>query len=210
MDSIILDPETPFSYMKYDYVILSDLRDYVKRQEEKTHRAKPQERVELIVEYSLDLMVRRIAEARMQFRAKNPEAMEFCFEGENKHVDRQLLTRYFLGHMTQREMRDVEHQCRWCPECGWEFVGVGRALTGHGLLFGIDRVLNPVAVRTLHLTGEEVAGWLDQRQSREVREDILDHLKICRRCRDWVRFEAEEKRIGHSIIRPVFTEDTDQ
>jgi hypothetical protein len=210
MYNIVLDPEIPLSYMKYDYVLLSNLRDYVEQQEKKTHRAKPEDRVGLIVEHSLDLVARRIADARMQFQAAHPAVREFCFEGENKHIDRQLLTRYFLGRMTRREMRDVEEQCRWCPECGWEFVGVGRALTGYGLLFGIDRVLNPIAVRTLHLTSNEVADWLEHRQSREDRRAILKHLKICRRCHDWVRFEAEGIRVGRPIIRIDFSEYVEQ
>jgi len=53
----------------------------------------------------------------------------------------------------------------------------------------------------------EVDGWLGRRQSREVRREILGHLKICRRCRQWVKYEADDKAFESWLITHGSTED---
>ena len=196
----ILDPETPFKYMRYDYVPLDDLRDYIRRHEEDTPRTDAQNRVKLIVRYSLDVMKQRLTEAMKEFEFNCPDVVVLGFGDEDAHLDEEILARYFIGQIAGREMRELEEQCRYCPECGWRLIGVGRVLTGYGLLFGIERVINPSAVRTLHLSRAEIDDWLDRRQSREVRREILGHLKICRRCHQWMREEAEDNALESGLI----------
>jgi len=46
----------------------------------------------------------------------------------------------------------------------------------------------------------EIDDWLERRQSREVRRGILGHLKICRLCRQWVKYEADDKAFESWLI----------
>jgi len=46
----------------------------------------------------------------------------------------------------------------------------------------------------------EIDDWLESRQSREVRRGILGHLKICRLCRQWVKYEADDKAFESWLI----------
>ena len=141
------------------------------------------------------------AEAQEEFCAAHPEIKVLGFhEEKQQHLDEDALVRYFSDHITRREMNEIEVLCRDCPECGWTFVGVGRALTGYSLLFGIDRLLNPRAVRTLHLSREEIDDWLERRGSRKDRRRILGHMRICRRCRRWMRDEAEDRLFRSGMI----------
>jgi len=46
-------------------------------------------------------------------------------------------------------------------------------------MFRIECGHNPAAARALRLRRAEIDGWLERRQSREVRREILRRLKIC-------------------------------
>lgn len=189
---IIPDPEVRLQYLEYDYVVLGELRSYLARQEKRLAWIDSDDRLRLIVQYSLGVMKSRIAEAKEEFRAIHPNAAVLSFYCN--HLDEETLLRYFTGGMALREMSDLEAQCRYCAECAWEFIGVGRAVSGFTILFECDHLVSPLVVRTTHLDGEEIDAWLERKQSRGQRREVLEHLKICRRCRARMRREVKARR----------------
>ena len=195
---IARDSEEALCLMEHDHMGFEELWDYARGEERLRSMPNPEDRLRLVVQHSLRVMKERIAVAKEKFRSLCPGVWVIYFIC--RHLDEETLFRYFTGRVTRREMSDLESKCRYCSECGWEFIGVGRAVHDFAVFAVCSHLISTVAVRASHFKGDEIDAWLERRQSREQRREMLEHLKICRRCRAQMQREVETWRIANPML----------
>ena len=184
-DGVVLDPEDVLCLMKADDQVCEELKDLAILQGREQLRPGIEERLRLVVRHSLKAVKSRIAEAKEAFRSLCPGVRIFTFRCS--HLDEETLFRYFTGRITRREKIDLECECRYCPECGWQLVGVGQAVRSFAVMANCDHLISPAATRVFHFEADEVEAWLTGAMSREKKKELLDHLKVCRCCRALMR-----------------------